>query len=318
MSDVELLHIMRGDHIESIHCGSVAVVDQSGKLIHTLGNPDEFVWMRSIAKPFQANYVIESGAADRFNISQQELAVMCGSHGGTPEQIELVRGVMNRIGITVNDLHCGVSVPLDRKAAESLLLKGGKLTPLHHPCSGKHIGMLTVCKAKGWQIERYEHADHPLQTAILASVSQVLNGAEIAVALDGCSVPTFGTPLKSVALAFARLGALPRIPDAMRSHPVLMSGSKRMDTTLMQITNGRIIAKDGSEGLFALSIPKLGLGLAIKISDGSTRAIMPVATTLLSRYGYITQEETERLNAAYPTDITIHTGEIAGELKVII
>ncbi len=318
MNDIELLHVLRGAQIESVHRGSVAIFGQSGKLIHALGEPIQPVWLRSIAKPFQAGYVVESGAAERFGITQPELAVMCGSHGGTAEQVDLLRGVLERIGASVADLRCGVSAPLDRKAAEALALNGEQPTALNHPCSGKHTGMLAICKAVGWETDGYEHADHPLQTAIREYLAQAAGATRIAVALDGCSVPTFGLSLYAVALAFARLSAIPRIPDAMRTYPVLMSGHRRMDTTLMQLTGGRIIAKDGSEGLFALCIPEAGIGLAIKISDGSTRALMPVLAELLARFGHLGPDEREHLHAAYPTAIPIHTGEIAGELKVVI
>ena len=318
MNDVELLHVMRGDHIESVHRGSLAIFGQSGKLIHALGEPIQPVWLRSIAKPFQAGYVVESGTAERFAITQEELAVMCGSHGGMAEQVALMRGVLERIGASVTDLHCGVSAPLDRKAAEALANRGEKPTALHHPCSGKHTGMLAICRAMGWDIEAYEHAEHPLQIAIREYLGQATGATRMAVALDGCSVPTFGISLYAVALAFARLSAIPRIPDAMRAHPVLMSGQRRMDTTLMQVTGGRIVAKDGSEGLFALCIPEAGIGLALKISDGSTRALMPVLGEVLARYGHLSPEEHDRLRAAYPTAIPIHTGANAGELKVVI
>lgn len=318
MNDAELLYVLRGDEIESVHRGSYAIVDQTGITLEAAGASDALVWMRSVAKPFQAGVVVASGAARQFNITDDELAIMCGSHGGTPEQIERLRGVMERIGVTETDLHCGKSAPLDRKAAEALNSRGETPTAVHHPCSGKHIGMLAVCQARGWQIEGYERADHPLQMAILSYFSNYASTTNIMVALDGCSVPTFGVSLYAVALAFARLGGLPRVAAAMRARPVLMSGHRRMDTMLMQITNGRIAAKDGSEGLFALSLPDMGIGVALKIADGSTRAIMPVLTALLSRHGYLTPEETARLQAAYPTAITIHTGEVAGELRVII
>lgn len=318
MTHADLLHVLRGDHAESVHRGSLALVDSSGRLIDSLGDPDAFVWMRSIAKPFQAGYVVESGAADRFALTDQAIAVMCGSHGGTPEQVELMRGVLDRIGASVDDLRCGTSAPLDRTAAESLARASIKPTPLHHPCSGKHTGMLAVCKANDWRIDDYPHADHPLQTALLTYLQRFTGGETPALALDGCSIPTFGAALGAVALAFARLRDIPRIPHAMRAHPVLMSGQRRMDTTLMQVTNGRILAKDGSEGLFALSIPEHGVGLAITIEDGSTRAIMPVLIAYLSRSGYLTLDESARLRAAYPTAIAIHTGETAGELKVVI
>lgn len=277
------------------------------RLIYALGKPIQPVWLRSIAKPFQAGYVVESGAAERFSLTQPELAVMCGSHGGTSQQVNILQGVLERIGASVADLRCGVSAPLDRKAAEALALKGEKPTALNHPCSGKHTGMLAVPAGLG----RPTATNTPItrckrqSVKILGRRPAQLGSRWRSITV---SVPTFGISLYAVALAFARLDAIPRIPDAMH-YPVLMSGLRRMDTTLMQVTGGRIIAKDGSEGLFALCIPEAGIGLAIKVGDGSTRALMPVLAELLARYGHLSPDEREHLHAAYPTAIPIHTAE---------
>ena len=326
MNDVELVHLTRGDHVDCIHRGRIAIVDRNGGALFAAGDPQPIVWLRSLAKPFQAAAAVGLGAVDALGLTSAELALMAGSHSGTAEQTAIVRGVLDRIGIGVDHLRCGISAPLDRRAAERLLLDGVKPTALHHPCSGKHTGMLAAAAAQGWSLDGYERAAHPLQQAIVQSLAQHLSlpPEQIAVALDGCGVPTFGVPLHNLALGFARLGAAPadsrlgRVAGAMRQHPILFSGARRMDSTLMTITGSRLIAKDGTEGIFAAAVPEHGIGLALKISDGATRAIMPVVIALLARFDCITPDETRELQAAYPTTIQIHTGAQTGRIEVII
>jgi L-asparaginase II len=300
------------------------MVDHEGQIIFQRGDGNTAVFMRSLAKPFQALAVVESGAAKQFDLSSSELALMCGSHNGTSEQTQVLEGVMHKIGVGIADLQCGTSIPLDRKTAEQLTRDNLKPTALHHPCSGKHLGMLAVCHAKRWEIEGYAHVEHPIQQYITERLKQtlLLEDKQYTLALDGCSVPTYGVPVHKVALGFARLGMMADdssqvIAQAMREHPVLMSGQRRMDTTLILATNGRIIAKDGTEGIFGCAVPEKGIGLALKISDGSSRAIMPVVKKVLRDHDIISEAEAETLTTQFPLDMRIHTGEKAGEMRVV-
>jgi L-asparaginase II len=324
MQDVELVHVTRDDEIDCIHRGWVVVVNDQGDTLFERGDSKSLVWMRSLAKPFQALAVVESGAVKQFDFTSAELALMCGSHNGTTEQTQVLEGIMHKIGVQMSDLQCGTSTPIDRKTAEQLTLNGQKPTVLHHPCSGKHLGMLAICKTKGWDTEGYTHAHHPVQAYITDVLKAALSLDDMNLALDGCSVPTYGVPLYNVAYGFAGLGASPEnlaggtIRRAMQEHPVLMSGQRRMDTALMLATNGRVIAKDGTEGIFGCAVPERRVGLALKISDGSSRAIMPVATKVLRDLDYISAEEVEKLAGQFPLDIKIHTGEKAGELRIVV
>jgi L-asparaginase II len=328
VSDAELVHVTRGGAIDCVHRGHVVVVDSQGGVLFQRGKINSLVFMRSLAKPFQAMAVVESGAAKKFDFTSAELALMCGSHNGTSEQTQILEGVMQKIGVQIGDLQCGKSTPIDRKTSEQLVLNGQKPTALHHPCSGKHIGMLAICKAKDWEIEGYTHAHHAVQKYItdIVYTALMIDDFVTTLALDGCSVPTYGVPLSSVAIGFKNIGmrmlwdedsAHKTIGRAMQEHPVLMSGQRRMDTALMLATNGRVIAKDGTEGIFGCAIPDRGVGLALKISDGSSRAIMPVVTKVLRDLDYISAEEAEKLTAQFPLDIKIHTGEKAGEMRVV-
>ncbi|MFN8373960.1 MAG: asparaginase [Anaerolineae bacterium] len=329
MQDTELVQVLRGDALDCVHRGHVVLLRHDGEVISERGDSQTMVFMRSLAKPFQALAVVESGTAQRFDITSAELALMCGSHNGSTEQTHMLEALLHRIGVQVSDLHCGTLTPIDRKTAEQLTRDGQKPTALNHPCSGKHTGMLALCKTKGWEIADYTHADHPAQQYI----SQIVRGAlrlaadDFHLALDGCSVPTYGVPLLNVALAFADLGtamlktensAARTVALAMHQHPLLMSGQRRMDSALMLATNGRVIAKDGTEGVFGCAVPERGVGLALKISDGSNRAIMPIVTKVLRDFDLITADEAAALTVQFPLDIKIHTGEIAGEMRVLV
>jgi L-asparaginase II len=326
MNDVELIQIVRGGLLDCVHRGRLAITDIEGNNLFAAGDADEPVYMRSIAKPFQAATVIETGAAARFGFTEQEVAIMAGSHSGTPQQAEIVAGILSKIGAEVSDLHCGAQLPLDHGAARDLAARGERGTALHHNCSGKHAGMLAACIAHGWPLESYTHADHPLQRWNLRTLAAAadIDPAQISIALDGCSVPTFALPLRHIAAAFARLGSAPadsplsRVARAMAAHPTIYSGERRQDAAITRATGGRLIAKDGAEGAFGIAITDHGIGVALKISDGAPRAQMPTLIAVLHRLGYLSDDEAAALDHQYPCAVTIHTGEIAGEMRVMV
>jgi L-asparaginase II len=326
LHDVDLIHIVRGGMLDCVHRGRLVITDTQGDILFAAGDADEAVYMRSIAKPFQAATVIETGAAERFGLTDQEIAIMAGSHSGTSPQAELVAGILAKIGAQVNDLHCGAQPPLDHAAARDLIARGERGTALNHNCSGKHSGMLAACIAQGWPLDSYTHFDHPLQQWNLRTLAAAakLNPAQIGVALDGCSVPTFALPLRNIAAAFAQLGAAPadtplgRVARAMAAYPTIYSGERRQDAAITRATNGRLIAKDGAEGAFGIAVSDQGVGVALKISDGASRAQMPALITVLHRLGYLSDDEAQTLDAQYPRAVTIHTGEIAGEMQVMV
>lgn len=326
LHDVDLIHIVRGGLLDCVHRGRLVVADTQGSPVFAAGSADERVYLRSIAKPFQAATVIETGAAEHFGFTDQEIAIMAGSHNGTPEQVQIVTGILAKIGAQVSDLHCGAQPPLDSHTARELAARGERGTALHHNCSGKHSGMLAACIAQGWPLENYTHPAHPLQRWNLRTLAAAANidPAQIGIALDGCSVPTFALPLRNIAAAFAQLGAAPadtplgRVARAMAAYPTIYSGERRQDAAITRATNGRLVAKDGAEGAFGIAVTDQGVGVALKISDGAPRAQMPTLITVLRRLGYLSESEAQTLETQYPRAITIHTGETAGEMQVVV
>jgi L-asparaginase II len=215
-----LVEVMRGAIVESRHCGAIVVLEPDGRIIAQSGDVNLITSTRSTIKPIQAIPFVASGALDRFNITERELAVVCASHGGEPFHTETVAALLERIGLDENHLRCGAHVPYNEGAARQLESEGRAYTQLHNNCSGKHAGMLATCLHEGWSIEDYTAKEHPLQQRIISIFRQLGELPEdLPIATDGCSAPTFGVPLKSLALTFAR----PRLIQISFKHAVKSS-----------------------------------------------------------------------------------------------
>jgi L-asparaginase II len=253
----------RGGTVESIHrVHAVAVRD--GKLVGSAGDAGLVTFMRSAAKPIQALPL----ARERDDLDERDLAIASASHLADEAQLGAVQALLDKAPATEDDLECGP--------------EGNPPRRINHNCSGKHAGMLALCRAKGWSLEGYRLAEHPCQRAMLAEVTAVAATKEIATAVDGCGVESFALPLEAMALAFSRLEGIDgggRVAAAMRAHPELIRGPRGLDTNLMQAFPGWI-AKGGAEGLLCASAPD-GLGLALKVEDGSTRALRPALGAFL-------------------------------------
>jgi L-asparaginase II len=205
-----MVEVTRGERVESLHRGAIAVVDARGHLVGSWGNPAEPVYLRSSAKPFQALALVCSGAADAFGITEEELAVVCGSHSGEPHHVQLVRSVLQKAGLDESALRCGIHPPFDPGVRRALALAGEEPNPLHNNCSGKHAGMLAAARHLGLSTADYVEPEHDIQIAIrgLLAFLAGLETEEVGVAVDGCAVPTFHVPLRGFALAMARLAAV--------------------------------------------------------------------------------------------------------------
>jgi L-asparaginase II len=293
--DVPLVAVRRGALVESVHRGRVAVCEPEGELIEATGGPDGYVYARSSAKPFQAMPLLLSGATDAFGLTDEELAVICASHNAEEPHLAAVRSILTRAGLSEDDLQSGAHPPMYAPAAAELARRGEEPTQVYGNCSGKHAGMLALCVYEGWETTSYRDPDHPLQRRILQTVAQVcgLERDEILLAGDGCGLPAFAMPLRNLATGFARLatgedipddlaGAALRIGQAMREHPYMVAGTGRLDTDVMR--GADLVAKSGAEGIFAAGSPD-GWGLALKVSDGTTRAVSPAALAALARQG---------------------------------
>ena len=291
-----LVDVWRGDMIESRHRGAVAVVDARGNVVAAWGDIERPVFARSAIKPLQALPLVESGAAESFEVSDEELALACASHGGEPEHVQTANNWLDRIGLGPDDLECGGHLPWYQPAAAALLCSGDTPSALHNNCSGKHVGFLATAVHLGEPIHGYSRTDHPVQRRVWQTLED-LSGEKLVDAptgIDGCGVPVTGLSLRATAYAMARLGsphslsvkrahACERIMQAMASAPFMVAGSNRFCTEVMRVTGSDAIVKTGAEGFFTAALPIKGLGVALKIDDGGGRAA-EVAMGAILRY----------------------------------
>ena len=294
-ADVPIAAVRRGELVESVHRGRFAVFDPGGNELEALGDPEAYVYLRSSAKPLQAFPLILSGTADAFGLTDEELAVACASHNAEEPHLAAVRSILEKAGLSQDDLQSGVHPPMYEPQAAKLIRKGEEPRAIHGNCSGKHAGMLAVCVHEGYETLTYRDPAHQLQRRILGLIAEVcgVEEDEVLIAGDNCGVPAFALPLRSFATGLARIATgdeLPdqladaalRIRDAMRAYPFMVAGTGRFDTELMERTH--LLVKGGAEAVLAVGDPE-GWGMALKISDGSHRAVRPVALTALEHMG---------------------------------
>jgi L-asparaginase II len=287
-----LVEITRGALVESIHRGAVAVVDARGGVRAQLGDIETPVYTRSSLKPIQALPLVETGAAEAFGVSDEEVALACASHSGESMHTTRVAAWLERIGCSEADLACGPQMPRYEPTSESMLATHEKPTRLHNNCSGKHAGFLTVAKHLKAPITDYVAIAHPVQKAILDSIRRLSEFDDPAWGIDGCAAPNFALPLRAFALALARLAALQtpgagRIVKAMTTYPELVAGTGRTCTALMRAAKGQAAVKVGAEGVYAAILPGLGLGVALKADDGTGRAAETAIAAVLEKLGVI-------------------------------
>ncbi len=294
-----LAEVYRGGVAESRHFGSVAVVDQNGKLLYSAGNPQIVTFFRSASKPFQVLALIEEGGVTRYGFTPEEIAIMAGSHSGQPEHIEVIDRILAKIGINEADLQCGVQTPLYFILQNKTPEAGQTFDQRHHNCSGKHSGMIALAKLLGEEISEYLNLKSKTQRRIMKGVAEAckIPVSKVALGTDGCSAPNFAVPLVNMALGFARLAspiqlkgnfgrATKTVFEAMTKHPFMVSGEKRLDYILAQTFRGKVAAKAGAEAVECFGLTDKGWGVAVKIDDGSSRGMAPVVFSVLQQLGY--------------------------------
>ena len=331
-----LVEVRRGAITESRHRGHIVVIEPDETIVAYLGSPQTVTFLRSSAKPFQALPLITSGAADRFDFTDREVALACASHNGELIHTELAESMLQKIGLGPEALKCGIHEPYGLEAAGRLRLSGQAPNVLHNNCSGKHAGMLAVAKHLGAPIDTYNRAENPVQIAIADAMSQFCGVpvTDMTVGIDGCAVPVFGITVKAMALAYARLVSPPptfdkptrdacaRIVRVMSAYPELIGGtSDRLDTQLMRAAPGGLISKVGAEGVYTAGIlpceewPK-GLGLALKIEDGDDKRARPtVVVETLRQLGVLRDESLEAVASYAFFPVRNRPGEVVGEVR---
>ncbi|MDQ1197872.1 asparaginase [Agrobacterium sp. SORGH_AS 787] len=323
------VEVTRGNLVESRHRGMAVVVDGDGKVVFSAGDVESAVFPRSACKAMQALFMVESGAADAYGFGNRELALSCASHSGEEAHVELAASMLARAGHDLSALECGAHWSLDQKALIGQARSMEKPTALHNNCSGKHSGFICACSHNGIEARGYVNAGHQLQREIRATMES-LTGVAIAedsCGIDGCSIPAYAVPLKSLAQGFAKMAtgkgleparaqASRRLIEACMAEPFYVAGTGRTCTKLMEIAPGRIFAKTGAEGVFVGILPEKGLAVAVKCEDGTTRAAEAMIAALLARHFEKNSVEERALDAIANRSTKNWNGIPVGDIRV--
>jgi L-asparaginase II len=323
-----MVEVTRGDLVESRHRGAAAIMNAAGEVIAAWGDITAPVYPRSAVKPLQAMPLIETGAAEHYGLNEREIALACASHRGTPAHVRAVSDWLAKVGLPLDALRCGAHPPVDPDARAMLERAGERPGNLHNNCSGKHSGFLTAAAHMGEPLDDYRERDHPVQRRVREVLSE-MSGEDLidaAVGTDGCGVPTVAMPLKALARAAARLAdpsglsatrqaTAHRVLGAMRAHPVMVSGPGGFDTVAITAARGGFVTKGGAEGTAMAFLTGRGLGIALKIDDGTKRAVDAAMAVLLDHAGALDGDGRTALRPFVNAPLINFSGTPVGEIR---
>ncbi len=325
------VEVTRGPIVESRHYGSAVVCDSRGNIIASAGDPDTVTYIRSACKPLQALNRFCSGSAEKFGFTQKEYAIMCSSHYGEPMHQEVILGLLEKIGCSLDDLLTGTPYSIRPDYYKEQLWNHHELKPYNSDCSGKHCGFLADCIASGYPIAGYNRPDHPLQKDILKIVSEITEvpADKIAIGVDGCSVPVHGLPLKNMAMAFAKFSTPEHLPekyrrgakilaDAMNAEPDMLAGPGGFCSEFLKATHGRFVGKLGAEAVYCIGVRGKDMGIAVKIEDGNMyRPLYPAVMSVLDQLDLLTTKEKEALRGFIEPPVLNDHGQAVGVTRPV-
>lgn len=324
-----LVEVYRNRVLESFHRGVICVVNAQNEVIFESGDIHQLCYPRSAMKLFQTIPFIVNGGMERFNFTLEELAVMCGSHNGESEHLRVVESILQKIGLTKEQLNCGPQYPTSRKDANALIQAGQKPHAIHNNCSGKHAGMLATCILMGWTTENYINPEHPLQQTIIEVCAGMYEypKEKMITALDGCSAPIYSLPIYNQAIGYKNITANQHLPtpvqqacklivDAITQYPFMVAGTGRYCSDMMKITAPTVIGKTGAEGIFCMTFTQQQLGVCIKIDDGKMQPQYNIAEALLEASGLFTTDQLKPLHKYKESELKNFNNLVTGEIKV--
>lgn len=315
---------------ESFHRGVICVVDTRGEVVYSVGDIQQLTFPRSALKYIQHLPLLESGAFNHFGFTDDELAIMCGSHNGEPEHLRVVSQILNKINLDISSLKCGAHPPFSPAEAERFFRRNETATALHNNCSGKHAGFLALCVYLGLDTSDYLKPTHPVQQMIRKTVAEMheMDESLLVPALDGCSAPIYPMTVYQMAVGYknlvssshgeARNAACKAIVKAVGENSFFVAGNQRFDTELMSVAGEKVIGKVGAEGVFNLAIPERKIGISIKVDDGKMQPQYNLAQWVLEQLNVLTTEEIVHLSNWKTSKIINHNGLLTGELRVVL
>ncbi|EHB67097.1 MULTISPECIES: asparaginase [Paenibacillus] len=329
MRFVPLVEEYRGNVLENVHYGAVSVVDESGKVLYAAGDPHHMTFLRSAAKPFQALPAMKRRIDEVYGLTGEETALFAASHRGESFHIDALESLMGKIGIQEDALHCCATYPLNEDAKAERHQNHEAKRRIFHNCSGKHSGMIALCKHMGWDEATYYQPEHPLQKEILETLADI---AEVPVSsipqgIDGCGLPIFAIPLDRIAYSFLKLAcpdliqdpetaeAAARIAKVMNEYPDIIADTKFVCSALLKDDN--LTAKGGAKGVYGIGLRKERLAISLKVSDGSEQVWPCIIATILERLGYSNQATIDRLYELVPNEILNDGGTLVGERRAV-
>ncbi|WP_413557636.1 asparaginase [Bdellovibrio sp. HCB209] len=323
-----VIEVQRGHVVESVHQVMVAVVNEAGHLLHGWGNTNYATFPRSAIKMIQALPLIESGAAEKFGLEDEWIALACASHRGEQKHLEALTAWAHKIGVSEKDLSCGPHLPYSEAAAHDYIRHGRTPTAFCNNCAGKHLALITTCLHLGEDFHGYEKYDHAAQKRLRNILTETMkvDHSKIPQGVDGCGIQTYAVPLQSIAVGMStflnhhlqprRKDSALRLHKAVAKHPFYVAGSDDFTTSVIEKTQGRAIIKGGAEGVIAGFLPEKKVAFALKVADGAARAAQFAASQVLLHLGGLTIEEGKALSKYTQPIVTNWKGEQVGIIRI--
>ena len=328
MSYELFVEVTRNGTVESQHFGAAVVCNVKGDVVESWGNIEDLVFPRSALKPMLAIQLVESGASARYALNDAELSLACSSHQGEQMHQDLVASWLNRLGLTEDHLACGPVLPEHTESAHQLLVSGQQGCRIHHNCSGKHAGFLATALHLDIPLNDYYQLEHPLQQLSLDTLSDLVDVdlKQYPIGVDGCGLPAHTMPLLQLGHAVARFAnpvdlsdtraqAIYRLHEAITNEPLYIAGRGTLVSELNEVTKGSVLAKTGAEGIVTAAIPDRGLGIALKIADGSDRARSVALLAILDHLDALSDADKDKLQAHISPPIINSRGLNVGEIR---
>ena len=310
MKPERLIEVYRGELVESFHFGHLAISNNRGEIIAFWGDPKALIFPRSSCKIIQALPLVEMGSAKKFSLENKHLALACASHSGAEKHLNVAKNWLLKIGLNEKDLLCGYHLPYDKVQLNKLKKNKKMLSQLHNNCSGKHLSFLTISKSISQEsdnIKNYININHPVQKIVKKTFEEISGYQNSVFALDGCSAPNFACSIQSLAKAMAifanpekmeqkRKDSIEILKTSVLCYPDLIAGDDRLCTKIIKKSNNQLIVKVGADGVYTAILLDKGLGIALKICDGSRKAAECLIVTILIRLGYLKSDDPDFIN----------------------